>query len=225
MFIVFRRLRDVLQRNLKRVVDMYVEMDENNDGLISRKEMFKGMKSWALLYQEGKLTFSGAFDKDGSGKVEYRELYTVLRDSAKKTIGGDALLLQSEDTRWMTPKEKRDYDIKMRLARGKREADRERKACAARIRSVLDQQRVMMEQQQIETERQETARLVRRRADVPLLRSDRGNSRASAYERSASPPRRLPKRNRSDESGFSQSLSPKATTILSTAKACLSLRG
>ena len=137
---VFSRVRELLQANLTRVIDMFRSMDTNGDGVLEKKEMSMGLGNLGFTLTKGEMTnLWHAFDKDNSGSVEYKELYQILRDSVKDSVDAEELLDNGEGSKNMTAKERRQREYQLRVQRGKKESNRERKA--ARKRILMFQQR------------------------------------------------------------------------------------
>ena len=77
---VVEQLRDILNENAVRVIDLFRSWDEDGNGTITVKEMRKAIT--ALGYSASKDDFMDLFrqlDSDGSGSIEYKELHKVLR--------------------------------------------------------------------------------------------------------------------------------------------------
>ena len=131
---VFHRVRTLLQTNLTRVIDMFRSMDSNGDGILEKKEMAMGLKSLGFKLTRGEMTnLWHTFDKDNSGSIEYKELYQILRDSAKTTVDAEAMLDSADMLSKMTAKQRREYEYSLRVQRGKAEADHLRKVARERI--------------------------------------------------------------------------------------------
>jgi len=77
---VHELLRDALSDNAVRVIDLFRDWDENQDGLISKHEFAKAMAPLGIqVSKEEAGALFDAFDPDGSGAIEYRELDQLLR--------------------------------------------------------------------------------------------------------------------------------------------------
>ena len=73
-------LRDALSDNAVRVIDLFRDWDENQDGLISKQEFAKAMAPLGIqVSKEEAGALFDAFDPDGSGAIEYKELDQLLR--------------------------------------------------------------------------------------------------------------------------------------------------
>ena len=85
-----RKLAALLARNLARVIDIFRAWDTDEDGQLSKAEFSQGLASLQMGVGAADIDALFAhFDPDGSGALDFRELRSVLRDSAPSR-GGDA---------------------------------------------------------------------------------------------------------------------------------------
>ena len=78
-------IRDALADNAVRVIDLFRDWDENGDGRISQKEFYQAMAPLGLdVSREEALELFDQFDTDSSGKIEYKELNSMLRRRAEQ---------------------------------------------------------------------------------------------------------------------------------------------
>ena len=79
---VKEQLKDALQKNLARVMDLFRELDVDSNGMVSIMEFRQALP---LLFgpdgcpEEVADELFVSFDKDGGGTVDYRELQRALR--------------------------------------------------------------------------------------------------------------------------------------------------
>ena len=81
------QLSDAMAAKHLRVIDIFREWDDDNNGLVSKAEFRKAMPMLGLDVTLKKLdTLFDSWDKDGSGVIELKELNQLLR---QKHAGGD----------------------------------------------------------------------------------------------------------------------------------------
>eukprot|EP00908_Phaeocystis_cordata_P008721 Transcript_19417.p1 GENE.Transcript_19417~~Transcript_19417.p1 ORF type:complete len:535 (-),score=269.20 Transcript_19417:110-1714(-) len=69
-----------LRKNMKRVMDLFREWDENEDGEISKKEFKQAMKVLKIeTTPDGVDALFGRFDADGKGTIDFKELNKLVR--------------------------------------------------------------------------------------------------------------------------------------------------
>jgi Ca2+-binding EF-hand superfamily protein len=79
-------LREALAANAVRVLDLFRDWDEDGSGLIDRDEFFKAMPTLGIHVSRPEADeLFAAFDADGSGNIEYRELDKLLRRKPGQT--------------------------------------------------------------------------------------------------------------------------------------------
>ena len=79
-YTVSEQLRDALNSNLARVIDLFHEWDANSDGLISKGEFRKALMVLGLRASSHEMdALFNEFDTDRGGFISYRELRTQLR--------------------------------------------------------------------------------------------------------------------------------------------------
>ena len=73
-------LKEKLEENMGKVVELFHEWDTNDDGKCSKTEFGKGLKKmgWEVTKDTVDLLFQ-YIDKDGEGSIEYNELSKALR--------------------------------------------------------------------------------------------------------------------------------------------------
>ena len=81
--------KEAMHGRLDRIIDVFRSIDSNADGCVSRREFVSVIpivfgEAWAAhvglpLDEATMLALFNSFDTDGSGKIEYRELYAALR--------------------------------------------------------------------------------------------------------------------------------------------------
>ena len=76
-------LRDALKRAGTRVVDLFRKWDEDKSGTVEKKEFWRAVRAMGFEVdrEESDACFD-SLDDDGSGKLEYSELNTMLRKDA-----------------------------------------------------------------------------------------------------------------------------------------------
>ena len=73
------QLRDALNKNAGKVIDLFREWDANGDGMVSRKEFHKAMPVLGLdVGKEVVDELFSSFDPDGGGSISYEELKKLL---------------------------------------------------------------------------------------------------------------------------------------------------
>ena len=78
-----RKLAGLLTKNMSRVIDLFREWDQDEDGQVTRKEFIKGLASLKMSVDAADIDALFAhFDPDGSGTLDYKELQSVLRNNA-----------------------------------------------------------------------------------------------------------------------------------------------
>ena len=84
---VAEQLREALSNNLVRVVDLFHDWDEDENGMIDKNEFFKGMGALGVKVSRADANaLFDSFDRDGSGTIEYRELNKLLRQRVTKRL-------------------------------------------------------------------------------------------------------------------------------------------
>ena len=74
------QIRDALSKNAVRVIDLFREWDEDEDGTVSKKEFRKAMPMLGLHVPAQEVdTLFDSWDPDGSGMLELKELTRVLK--------------------------------------------------------------------------------------------------------------------------------------------------
>ena len=72
------------------MIDVFGEWDRDQSGLLTKKEFTQGLASLKMSADAADIDALFAhFDPDGSGALDFKELRSVLRDSAPSR-GGDA---------------------------------------------------------------------------------------------------------------------------------------
>ena len=81
------QLRDALQKNLARVIDLFREWDDDGNGTVSKREFRLALPMLGLVGCPANVAdeLFDSFDKDGGGSVDYDELSRALRP---KPMGG-----------------------------------------------------------------------------------------------------------------------------------------
>ena len=93
---IAQQLQDALVAHRTRVVDLFREWDEDNDGMVDRNEFGNAVRALGLNVPSAHLdALFSAFDPDGSGQIEFRELDRILRKAKRPTSvrGGGRRLL------------------------------------------------------------------------------------------------------------------------------------
>ena len=81
---VQEQLRDALVANSMRVIDLFLEWDEDGDGEVDRKEFHKAMPMLGLHAAKEHIdALFDLFDSDGGGSIGFRELNRLLRRDVK----------------------------------------------------------------------------------------------------------------------------------------------
>ena len=79
-----RRIRNLLKRDMRRVVDLFQAFDKNGDGSVGRKEFAQGMKELGISVSRKEMgSLYKALDLNKDGKIAYLELYFALKDAAE----------------------------------------------------------------------------------------------------------------------------------------------
>ena len=82
-----RKLVGLLNKNLKRVIDVFGEWDRDQSGLLTKKEFTQGLASLKMSADAADIDALFAhFDKDGSGSLDFKELQSALRKSAPPKV-------------------------------------------------------------------------------------------------------------------------------------------
>ena len=82
-----RKLAGLLTKNMSRVIDLFREWDQDQDGQVTKKEFVKGLASLKMSVDAADIDALFAhFDPDGSGTLDYKELQTVLRNNATPKV-------------------------------------------------------------------------------------------------------------------------------------------
>ena len=80
---VAEQLRDALSKHAIKVMDLFREWDENGDGNVSKKEFRRAMGLLGFDVPKTEIdALFDAFDPDGSGAMEFKELQKMLRHAA-----------------------------------------------------------------------------------------------------------------------------------------------
>ena len=181
---VFSRVRELLQLNLTRVIDMFRSMDSDNDGVLTKKELAIGLRNIGMELSRGEMkNLWNTFDRDHSGSVEYKELYQILRDSNKSSVDAEQLLNDSQSNANLTAKERRQIEYQLRVQRGKKEADRERAAAIKRIMQIEKARKAAVEQKKLADSELLTQRAVQSKTNSVASRRARALARKRIAER------------------------------------------
>ena len=78
---IAEQLKQLLLGQMKRVIDLFREMDTNHDNAISHAEFVKAMDHLGVRVGEDIEELWGEMDKDGSGEITYHELLAALDPS------------------------------------------------------------------------------------------------------------------------------------------------
>ena len=94
------RLREALRANLERVTDLFRTLDENLNGMISKKEFRRVIPQLGLQLSAATVDeLFDTFDVDGSGHLEYHELKKKLRKIAAAESAAAKAAAQEEAAR------------------------------------------------------------------------------------------------------------------------------
>ena len=75
-------LQDFLTNNMKKVMELFREWDEDGDGTITKKEFSRAMRQLGLQVTKAAIDkVFESFDPDGSGAIEFKELNRLVRCS------------------------------------------------------------------------------------------------------------------------------------------------
>lgn len=78
------RIRNLLKRDMRRVVDLFQAFDKNGDGSVGRKEFAQGLKELGISVSRKEMgSLYKALDLNKDGKIAYLELYFALKDVAE----------------------------------------------------------------------------------------------------------------------------------------------
>ena len=85
---MLQKVKIKLKKELKRVMDIFRDLDESGDGLISKRELYRGMKMLGFKFDAA--TFSllyAEIDLNNDGAIEFKELSKAIRrlDDKPKT--------------------------------------------------------------------------------------------------------------------------------------------
>lgn len=84
-----RQLRGLLRNHVTRVMDLFRAFDEDNSGMVDRREFLLGMRSLGVRVPKAVInSIFDSFDVDGNEQLEYRELKRQLHDTQDR--GGSA---------------------------------------------------------------------------------------------------------------------------------------
>merc|ERR1740130_1213465 len=89
-------LQDFLTNNMKKVMELFREWDEDGDGTITKKEFSRAMRQLGLQVTKDAIDkVFESFDPDGSGAIEFKELNRLVRRGTtmkinKKLMAGGA---------------------------------------------------------------------------------------------------------------------------------------
>ena len=88
-------LQESLLENEKSVVELFEELDENGDGVVTVEEFEFGLYDLDLGISEANLNkLYGMLDKDGNGELQYKELADALREAANNKSARELLAKQ-----------------------------------------------------------------------------------------------------------------------------------
>ena len=78
--VVVESLRGVLAANRSRIQDLFRELDDSQDGKVSKEELGKALRMLGHEPSEDELkALFNDFDLDSNGRVDYKELHAALR--------------------------------------------------------------------------------------------------------------------------------------------------
>eukprot|EP00900_Chrysochromulina_parva_P005530 jgi/Chrpa1/14979/Chrysochromulina_OHIO_Genome00000312-RA len=81
---VSEQVREALETNMVRVIDLFRDWDEDGNGLVGRNEFFKGVAALGVHVTRAEANeLFDEFDTDNSGSIEYFELHKLLRQAAE----------------------------------------------------------------------------------------------------------------------------------------------
>ena len=82
-------LRDALRSNSIKIMDLFVEWDENGDHQVSKSEFRKAMAALGFTHSRPHIdSVFDSLDEDGSGFIDYKELNRGLKRHGKAASGG-----------------------------------------------------------------------------------------------------------------------------------------
>jgi hypothetical protein len=82
---VSEQVREALETNMVRVIDLFRDWDEDGNGLVGRNEFFKGVAALGVHVTRAEANeLFDEFDTDNSGSIEYFELHKLLRQSSAR---------------------------------------------------------------------------------------------------------------------------------------------
>ena len=95
---VVDELCSALQANHGRVIDFFKQIDSNGDGTIGIGELEQALGALGFFPSPSELEFFfTAIDTDGSGEIDYSELYATLRRRADKKLAAAARAARAAD--------------------------------------------------------------------------------------------------------------------------------
>ena len=115
-------LKDTLSRSGDQVVDLFRAWDEDGSGTVDRGEFYRAIRALGFIIEqeEANMVFD-ALDEDQSGVLEYKELNTMLRESAREAIRADGGASRDE---WAAAANVSVAELRQQLRAGKRARER-----------------------------------------------------------------------------------------------------
>ena len=115
-------LKDTLSRSGDQVVDLFRAWDEDGSGTVDRGEFYRAIRALGFIIEqeEANMVFD-ALDEDQSGVLEYKELNTMLRESAREAIRADGGASRDE---WAAAANVTVAELRQQLRAGKRARER-----------------------------------------------------------------------------------------------------
>ena len=87
---------DALTSRFRNMQEAFRNIDTDKSGSISREEMTEALQKWNIPVTGVLDTLMGAFDKDGSGSIDYREFVNVLARDKHATHSVHEVVNQSQ---------------------------------------------------------------------------------------------------------------------------------